>query len=252
MEDHVADVLAQRAALERGRMPAILFTVVLHGAIAAAIVWAAHRAPAIERMPVISIKFAAASPSIQSAPPSRPAKTPAKPVAVTPPPPKIEQPAVEPETPSTPVKLSANSVPLSPFGRSTKPGQEKQAPPSPTPVPVPAAGTGTPGITTTLPAVGSSGVTGLEGTFPFPFYIERMNTLIAGKWFRPPAKGDFLTAVYFTIHRDGSIRDAKIEGSSGNATFDRAALRAVIEASPLPPLPFGYSGTYLGVHLTFH
>jgi periplasmic protein TonB len=250
MEDHVADVLAQRAALERGRLPAVLFTVLLHGAIAAAIVWAARRAPAIERVPVITIKFAAASPSIQSAP-SRTAKTPAKPAAVTPPPPRIEQPAVEPVKPA-PMKPSANTVPLSPFGRSTKPGEEKAAPPSLPPVSVPATGTGTPGVTATLPAIGSSGVTGLEGTFPFPFYIERMNTLIAGKWFRPPAKGDFLTAVYFTIHRDGSIRDARIEGSSGNATFDRAALRAVIEASPLPPLPFGYSGTYLGVHLTFH
>jgi TonB family protein len=248
MQDHVADVLAQRASLERGRTPAILFSVVLHGALAAAIVWAAHRAPAIERMPAITIKFAPAFQPLPAAPRSAaPIKAP------TPAPvPKIEQPVVEPPKPAvTPVKPAANTVPLSPFGRSTKKGEEKPAP-APPPVTVPATGTGTPGVTATLPAVGSSGVTGLEGTFPFPFYIERMNTLIAGKWFRPPAKGELLTAVYFTIQRDGSIRDAKVEGSSGNATFDRAALRAVIEASPLPPLPFGYTGTYLGVHLTFH
>jgi TonB family protein len=57
--------------------------------------------------------------------------------------------------------------------------------------------------------------------------------------------------VYFAIDRDGTIRDAKIETPSGDGTFDRAALRAVLESSPLPPLPFGYAGTYLGVHLTF-
>jgi hypothetical protein len=28
-------------------------------------------------------------------------------------------------------------------------------------------------------------------------------------------------------------------------------LRAVIETSPLPPLPFAYNGTYITIHLTF-
>jgi protein TonB len=201
----------------------------------------------------VTIRFAAAAqPTIQSAP-ARPMKRAVKPAAIAPVLPQIAQPAVEMPKPAAPVKPSTNTVPLSPFGRSTKKGEEKAAPPSPPPVTTPAVtATGTPAVTTTLPAVGSSGVTSLEGTFPFPFYIERMNTLIAGKWFRPPAKSELLTAVYFAIQRDGTIRDAKIEGSSGNPTFDRAALRAVIEASPLPPLPFGYSGSYLGVHLTFH
>jgi len=57
--------------------------------------------------------------------------------------------------------------------------------------------------------------------------------------------------VRFIIDRDGTIRDVTTEISSGSGLFDRAALRAVIEASPLPPLPYGYSGTYLGVHLKF-
>ena len=55
----------------------------------------------------------------------------------------------------------------------------------------------------------------------------------------------------FVIDRDGALRDAAIESESGNGTFDRAALRAVMESSPLPPLPFGYAGTSLNVHLTF-
>jgi len=57
--------------------------------------------------------------------------------------------------------------------------------------------------------------------------------------------------VYFAIDRDGSIRDARVESASGNGLYDRAALRAILESSPLPPLPFGYNGTYLGVHLKF-
>jgi outer membrane biosynthesis protein TonB len=47
------------------------------------------------------------------------------------------------------------------------------------------------------------------------------------------------------------VHDPVTESASGNGLFDRAALRAVIESSPLPPLPFGYSGTYINVHLTF-
>ena len=53
------------------------------------------------------------------------------------------------------------------------------------------------------------------------------------------------------IMRDGTITEAKVETSSGNGTFDRAALSAVRSSSPLNPLPFAYDGTYLGVHLTF-
>lgn len=77
-----------------------------------------------------------------------------------------------------------------------------------------------------------------------------MRTLIGTHWFRPQG-GSGTTTVYFVVDRDGTLRDARNEVSSGNAAFDRAALRAILESSPLPPLPFGYNGTFLGVHLTF-
>jgi len=100
--------------------------------------------------------------------------------------------------------------------------------------------------------VGSAGVTGIEGDFPYTIYIDRMRVLIGQHWLRPQPTADGLTStIHFVIDRDGTIRDAKNEISSGNGTFDRAALRAVLETSPLPPLPFGYNGTYLGVRLTF-
>jgi TonB family protein len=99
--------------------------------------------------------------------------------------------------------------------------------------------------------LGATGVTGLDADFPYTIYVERMKSLIGQRWLRPQVGNGTVTTVSFTIDRDGTIRDAKNEISSGNGTFDRAALRAVLEASPLPPLPFGYNGTYLGVHLTF-
>ena len=53
------------------------------------------------------------------------------------------------------------------------------------------------------------------------------------------------------IMKDGRIKDAKIETSSGFELFDQAALRAVLSTNPLPPLPREYTGESLGVHLEF-
>jgi TonB family protein len=104
-----------------------------------------------------------------------------------------------------------------------------------------------------MPGVGSAGVTGLEGgNFPYTMYVDRMTTKIGSSWFRPQVTGELITVVYFVIERNGTLRDVRVERSSGNRTFDRAAYRAVLESSPLPPLPMQYSGTHLGVHLTFH
>jgi TonB family protein len=44
---------------------------------------------------------------------------------------------------------------------------------------------------------------------------------------------------------------SEIEKSSGYAFFDQTALRALLSATPLPPLPAGYTDQYLGVHFGF-
>jgi TonB family protein len=91
----------------------------------------------------------------------------------------------------------------------------------------------------------------VEGEFPYSTYLERMKTLIGQHWYRPQAAPGITTIVHFVIERDGTVRDARSKSESGNAAFDRAALRAILDSSPLPPLPFGYSGAKIGVHLTF-
>lgn len=244
MQDPVADVLAQRAALDRGAVPAVVLSIVLHGSMTGiAILVAMKHTPPMQRA-AVKIQFAT---SRMTSPVVQPAKTPAKPQP-KPAAPRIEAPKPEPAKPVTATTPpEKNTVPLSPFGRSTKKGSENPAPPKPTPAAAqPATDSAAPAI-----AVGAAGVTGLEGgDFPYTLYIERMTTLIGGRWFRPQST-NATTVVYFVIERDGRIRDAKVETTSGNSTFDRAALRAVLEASPLPPLPYGYNGTFLGVHLTF-
>jgi TonB family protein len=43
--------------------------------------------------------------------------------------------------------------------------------------------------------------------------------------------------IVFHIRRNGTVEDASVETSSGVPLFDQVALRAVLAASPLPPLP---------------
>jgi len=48
-----------------------------------------------------------------------------------------------------------------------------------------------------------------------------------------------------------TITGAEVEKTSGYTALDIAALRAVLGARQLPPLPAGYPNPSLGVHLNF-
>ena len=235
MHDAVGEVLAQRKALDRGAGAGIAISLMLHGAITGAAVFAALRHPVEQSVEVIQIRLAKPAAEAAAATP-QPKVPPVAPPAPAPAPVPVAKPVAKP-------------VAASPFGKSTK--KETPAPPTvnrqPT-TPQPATGNVQP-ATQDIPIGGTGAV--VEGDFPYTIYIERMKTLIGQHWFRPQAAPGVATTVKFVIDRDGTIRDSAIEAESGNGTFDRAALRAIIESSPLPPLPFGYSGTYLSVHLTF-
>lgn len=236
MQDRVGEVLAERAALDSGAAAGLSLSFVLHLAAGAAVVYAAMHQPKMQNANVVDIKWMK-MPSVVSAP------------VVSAPPAPLPQPIAPPQP------VPKNTAPPSTFGRSEKkpaeiPTPQPRNPATTTQPSIPSTQTAPP-TTQTVP-IGGSGVTGLEGgDFPYTIYIDNMKRLIGSHWFRPQITGEVTATVYFVIERDGRIRDAKNEATSGNGTFDRAALRAVLEASPLPPLPFAYSGTYLGVHLTF-
>ncbi len=240
MDDAVASVLAERARLDRGLGGGIAASVIIHGVVTAAAVLAALGHPQTTITPAINIRFA---PIARTTAPATPLPPAAKlPRATEPKPSVVAQPL---PIPAATVTKTAKGAPPSPFGRSSK--KPADAPAVTAPV-ISVPGTATAAIE--IP-VGSSGVTGLEGgDFPYSVYIERMRNLIGTHWFRPQG-GSGTTTVRFTIDRDGSLRDVIVETPSGNEGFDRAAKRAILESSPLPPLPFGYNGTFLGVHLTF-
>jgi len=109
----------------------------------------------------------------------------------------------------------------------------------------------------TDPDQGEDVVTGdimLDGQdFPFAYYLATMRRKVATYWQVPGSSESDpkYCRVHFRVTRDGSIQSPSIETSSGNFLFDQAALRAVVQASPLPPLPSGFADNYLAVHFSF-
>lgn len=212
---------------------AVIVSLLAHAAVSALAIAAAWHHIAVQAPEVMTIRFAKIPAAIAPVEASRPRRS---------------TPAAAPApAPVAPPKKIVKPVVASPFGKSNK--KETPAPAAAPAPPTPAAA-----ATSTAPqiAIGSAGVTGLEGgDFPYTVYIDRMKTLIGTRWLRPAVANGATATVYFVIDRDGTLRDVKLETSSGSTAFDLGAQRAVLESSPLPPLPFGYSGTYLGVHLTF-
>lgn len=117
---------------------------------------------------------------------------------------------------------------------------------------------GTLGLATTAGPGGPGGGLGGDGPPPDPglvFYAERITSLIGEQWQRPyvtSARGTVLDCViFFAITRDGRTSEVSIEMSSGIPNMDQSALRAVMDAGRLPPLPPTYKQDELTVSFSF-
>jgi TonB family protein len=91
--------------------------------------------------------------------------------------------------------------------------------------------------------------------FPYQYYLQIISDRVSSSWFTalvdPGVAGTFFTTVYFKILRNGQISDLKVKESSGIASLDMSAQRAIQISAPFPPLPSDYDGAYLGIHLIF-
>lgn len=93
---------------------------------------------------------------------------------------------------------------------------------------------------------------GVDGPpFAYQYYLERVLAAIEQNWFKPPAPPATRCRVRCRIGRSGELKEAGLEEPSGVGAFDRAALRAVFAAAPFPPLPQGFGGSELILHLEF-
>jgi len=154
------------------------------------------------------------------------------------------RPVTEPPRPEPPPRVVPAPVPA-------------PTPPAPAPAvaalkptPEPARPAGRPDAT---PATTSGPISLDVSDFPFTYYLKQLQNKITQAWTPPrgAAAGGERVIVLFEIDREGQIKDPSVEKSSGNAIYDQSALRAVIEASPFPPLPQGFPGRSLRVHFGF-
>lgn len=91
-------------------------------------------------------------------------------------------------------------------------------------------------------------------TGKYSYYIDAILTKIGSNWVNPFASSGikFSTTIYFVIQKHGQITNVKIEKSSGNELYDRAAERAVIITQTLPPLAGEFANQEsLRLHLEF-
>lgn len=85
--------------------------------------------------------------------------------------------------------------------------------------------------------------------FTYGYYLDRLLSLIDANWQRPALGSGVRAVLSFRIERDGTLSELRVAESSGYNSFDLAALRAVQNASPFPPLPRAYRSDSLGVNL---
>ncbi|MEK6576166.1 MAG: energy transducer TonB, partial [Nitrospirota bacterium] len=90
-------------------------------------------------------------------------------------------------------------------------------------------------------------VDNLSTGFP-PIYFESIKNKIQRYWF---PTSNLMTVVAFSIKSNGEVAGIQVEKGSGNSFFDRSAIRAVMDSTPLPPFPEGFKEKDLNVHFTF-
>jgi TonB family protein len=106
--------------------------------------------------------------------------------------------------------------------------------------------------------VGAGGVgmgTGTAFGNRFGGYTDLLRRAISEKWrtndVDPMVRNAKPAIVSFDILRNGQVRNVKIVQSSGLATLDFSARRAILEAAPLPELPREFERDSANVEFTF-
>jgi len=261
-------------ALRRRRVPVAALTlsavghVVALAIIAAGVIWGGGE---MSKVYVVNLVPAVAAVGRPTGVP-QPALPP-RPAALQPTRSTLPEPAPREARAREPLKLpdSPAAVPsLAPRPAGLPRPGEKELPPltspsdrRPLPTPPPAARPGDPASARPAPPPPAGQVTGsVSGSgsltldvsdFPHAWYLRQVLQKVEERWQRQgqtaePAQKPF---VFVEIQRDGSIRATRIEKSSGNAFYDQAALRAIADASPFPPLPQDWSRASLRVMFRF-
>jgi protein TonB len=94
---------------------------------------------------------------------------------------------------------------------------------------------------------------GPGGVSALASYLTRVDWKIQQNWVPVGASSspETVVVVRFRVLPSGQVRDVDLETSSGNASVDTSALRAVRQSIPLPPFPNLLSEPYLDLRYRF-
>ena len=253
-------------ALRRARVPkgALVLSLLAHGLLVAGVLAAGHvwrtsqpKAYVVNLVPAVAAVGAPQGQTRPSPAPSLPDREPARAPERT-----ASRPTDLPDRAPAPresVALPDRSLPsrtpsLPRPGEKELPRVASSAPTPPSSAPVARATPPAPPPPRGLPTGSAQGVGAITlnaADFPFAYYLRQVQNKIGERW-DPVARDGTQPQVVFEIGRDGKITGLKVEKSSGNPLYDQAALRAVNDAVPFPPLPEDFKETFLRVHLGFN
>jgi protein TonB len=153
------------------------------------------------------------------------------------PPPEPKGPSFQPEPKPEPKKPKDKKAEKK--KEEAKPSNTAQTPSTETPNDASSSGPAAPGMGSG--GAGKEGTTiSLGGGMPGgDFYGATVRAAIEARWRKPvlELEDSPKVSIQFDILRDGTVRDVRVVSASGVPALDRSALRAVSEASPLPPFP---------------
>ncbi|HSD51236.1 MAG TPA: TonB family protein [Candidatus Methylomirabilis sp.] len=153
-------------------------------------------------------------------------------------PPATVEPSLRP--PSVTGRESPRTVPSTPAPIAPAAPMAPVPVPAPTVVQAPAQGV-TPsgaGKGSGVEVAGTGAITGV-GVTVLASYLTLVDWKIQQNWIpMGMAVGpETIVVVRFRVFRSGQVRDVELESTSGNASLDASALRAIRQSLPLPPFP---------------
>jgi protein TonB len=175
-----------------------------------------------------------------------------------------EEPKIEPpKTDSTPIIKFKEKQPPPPPSKKSKVFEPKIKPPdNATPygkgggqLDVPTGYSQTPGASSSGLAIAGPG--GGDFASRYGWYIESVKRAISQTWIQTSIDPSIRAArrakatASFRIYRDGTIKNIRLDTSSGNRSMDDSASRALLSIDKLPALPADYSGAYVDVTFDF-
>jgi periplasmic protein TonB len=171
------------------------------------------------------------------------------------------KPKEEPKTDATKIPKFEKEKPLPPSKKSKV--FEDKTPPPENAVPygkggqmnVPTGYSQNPGASASGLAVQGPG--GGDFATRYGWYVESVKRAISQNWIQTSIDPGVRAArrahavAAFRIYRDGTIKNIRLDTSSGNRSMDDSATRALLSIDKLPTLPADYSSAYVDVTFDF-